>query len=254
MKNIYRIFIALFTMGALVSCDYDSDFTPPNYVTFERGPEEVAVDLNGSETREVTIYTGNVTGQDRTFSINAAGTLNSAAYNVPATVTVPGGSNEATFTVEISDMNIDPEGDTLILSIAPSADYSVGSSYTFNVSQFCDPELRINFAFDDWASETTWELKDADGNLVFTGGDWANGTATASVMRCVNPGEYTFTVYDDYGDGLTDPDEGSVTLLYGGIEVAVIPGDFGSEASVTFNTEDVDGTDEDEDEDEDTEE
>ena len=56
-------------------------------------------------------------------------------------------------------------------------------------------------------------------------------------MRCINQGIYTFTVFDVYGDGLTWPTEGSVTLLYGGQVIAVIPGDFGDEASVTFNTE-----------------
>lgn len=224
-------------MGALVSCDFDDDFTPPDYVTFERGPQEAPVDLNGSTTREIKVYTGNVTGADRTFNINVAGTLNAAAYSVPATVTVPGGSNEASFTVEISDVGIDPEGDTLIFSITPSADYSVGGNLTLNVAQACDPEFRMNFAFDGYASETTWELTDAEGDVVFAGGGWTDGTATASVMRCINPGVYTFTVFDVYGDGLTYPAEGSVTLLYGGEEVAVIPGDFGEEASVTFDTE-----------------
>lgn len=258
MKNTFRIFIALITAVTFVSCDYDDDAEPLNYVTFERGPQSVPVDVGGSESREITVYTGNVTGADRTFNINTAGTLSSTAFNVPETVTVPGGSNEATFTVEISDQGIDPEGDTLILSIAPDAGYSVGSNYTFNVSQFCDPELRINFAFDDYASETSWELTDTDGNVVFAGGGWADGTASAVVTRCIDPGTYVFNLSDAYGDGIID---GSVTVLYAGEEVVVIPGDFGSETSVTFNTEtgliggDTDGdTDGDEDEDEDEDE
>lgn len=220
--------------GTMVSCNFDDDFTEPNVVSLERGPQEVPVDLNGSTTRDVTIYTGNITGGDRTFDINVGGTLNAAAYNIPASVTVPGGSNQATFSITIADEGINPEGETLLLSVAPSADYSVGNNLTLNVAQACDPEFRINFAFDGYASETTWELTDAEGNLVFAGGGWEDGTTTASVMRCINPGEYTFTVFDAYGDGLTYPNVGSVTLLYGGVEIGVIPGNFGEEGSIEF--------------------
>ena len=256
MKKLLILIMAV-SSTLFVGCDYDTDHTPPNYVSFQRGPTAVGVDLNGSTSQEITVYTGNIVGNDRTFDIRVLGTstLNAEAYTVPATVTVPGGTNEATFTVDISDVNISPEGSTIILGFAPADGLFIGSNHTLNVSQLCDPDFRMNFAFDGYASETSWELHDSEGNLVFAGAGFSDGTPTASVMRCINPGVYTFTVYDAYGDGLTYPNEGSVTLLFGGEQVGFIAGDFGEEASVTFNTAGGTGdgdTDEDE-EDTDTE-
>src|SRR5690606_3609429 len=114
-----KFFLIMIVTGTMVSCNFDDDFTEPNVVSLERGPQEVPVDLNGSTTRDVTIYTGNITGGDRTFDINVGGTLNAAAYNIPASVTVPGGSNQATFSITIADEGINPEGETLLLSVAP---------------------------------------------------------------------------------------------------------------------------------------
>lgn len=108
-------------MPFFTGCESE-EFTPLNYVTFETGPIEVPEDLNGSTTREITVYTGNITGADRTFNINVGGTLDAAAHNVPETITVPGGTNEVSFTLDVADVGIDPEGDKLILSIAPGAD------------------------------------------------------------------------------------------------------------------------------------
>ena len=256
MKKYLILFLAVVSSSIFVGCSSDDDFTPPNYVTMQAGPAAVGVNLNGSTTHEVTVYTANIVSSDRVFDIvvNGSSTLNAGAYSVPATVTVPGGTNEGTFTVEVSDVNINPNGDTLILGIAPGGEYYVGNTLTLNVSQLCDPEFRINFVFDGYASETTWDLTNVDGEVVFEGGGFTDGTATASVKRCINPGEYTFTVYDAYGDGLTYPTTGSITLLYGGEEITVIPGNFGEQTSFTFNTEgDSTGGDTDEEEGEETE-
>src|SRR5690606_7281443 len=155
MKKILILFIAVIST-TFVACDYDTDYNPPNYVSFQTGPTAVGVDLNSSTTQEVTVYTANVVDQDRTFNIvvRSNSTLNAEAYTVPATVTVPGGSNVGTFTVDISDVNISPEGSSIVLGFAPVDGHYVGGTHTLNVSQLCDPEFRMNFAFDGYASET----------------------------------------------------------------------------------------------------
>lgn len=237
MKNIYRIFIALFTMGALVSCDFDDDFTPPNYVSMERGPKAVGVDLGGSKAQEITVYTGNETGADRTFNILVApaSTLSAAAYTVPATVTVPANTNSGTFTVNLTDTDISAAGETLILNLQPEAGLTAGAPLTLNISQVCPyTETLVSFQFDGWASETTWEISDSEGEVLFSGGDYSDGQASANRTLCIAPGVYKFTVFDGYGDGMSDPADGSVTLTYGTTELGTISGDFGVEASFDF--------------------
>lgn len=237
MKKLLILFLALVTTSIFVSCDSDDDAASLNYVAFQNEPSNVEVEFNGSTTYDVKVYTANVVGSDRTFNIRVsdASSLSAEAYAVPATVTVPGGSNEGVFTIDVADVNIGPVGETLILNFAPQEGLFIGDPITINVAQICPfPEFRINFAFDGYASETTWEIMDAEGNVIFDGGGFSDGTGTASVKRCLDAGTYSFTVYDAYGDGLTYPNEGSVTLTYGGEELVVIPGDFGESATVEF--------------------
>ncbi len=69
----------------------------------------------------------------------------------------------------------------------------------------CDKEeLSLAITLDNYGSEVTWDLKDADGNVVASGGPYADG-ANGTVIRenvCVESGCYTLTMKDAYGDGL----------------------------------------------------
>ncbi|MCC8360453.1 hypothetical protein [Salinimicrobium sediminilitoris] len=221
-----------------VSCS-DDEFTPPNYVTFEGFVNpNIGVEVDGSATREVTVYTANVTSNDRTFDVMVgdATTLASTAYTVPSTVTVPGGTNEATFEVQVSDVDLGLVGKTLVLRLDPTVDgLYTGDPYVLNVGRVCEgTDFTVDLVFDGYASETTWTLSDADGNILIEVDGYSDGAATATRSLCPGEGTFTFTITDSFGDGLTYPAEGSVTLSYGGEEFAVIPGDFGSEESVNF--------------------
>ena len=235
MKKTFNILIAFLIVASFGACNYDDDFTPPNFVTFEQGPLNVGVDLGGSTTREVTLYTGNVTSNDRTFNINvgSATTLEAAGYNVPSSVTVPGGSNEATFNVDISDVNLGLAGKTLVLQLQQESGLTVGAPLTMNISTTCvGREFVIDFEFDGYASELSWGIADAEGNMLITGGGYADGAERASRSLCLESGTYTFYVADAYGDGLTFPNVGSITLSYAGEVLAEIDGDYGEGTSV----------------------
>lgn len=236
MKKYLVLVVAVLASTIFVGCDSD-EFNEPNYVSFQRGPANLQVDFGGSATQEVTVYTADVSGSDRTFDIVVAdaSTLSSAAYTVPSSVTVPGGSNEGVITIDVADIDISPNGETLVLGFAPRENGFTGANLTINVRQFCDPQLVFAFKFDSYASETTWQVEDSEGNVVLTGGPWANGTATANVGRCLAPGDYVFTIYDEYADGLTyNGVIGSVTISYNGEELGFVDGDFGAEGSVPF--------------------
>src|SRR5690606_27855441 len=108
MKKYLILLVAAITTSVFVSCS-DDDFTPPAYVTFEGEELNLSVTQNSSASIDVTVYSNNVSGGDRSFdiSVDDASTLGAEAYVLPETVTIPGGSNVGTFTVEVSDNNVD---------------------------------------------------------------------------------------------------------------------------------------------------
>ncbi|MBM55765.1 MAG: hypothetical protein CMB32_04325, partial [Euryarchaeota archaeon] len=55
-------------------------------------------------------------------------------------------------------------------------------------------DVNIDISGGSWASEITWDIADADGNVV------ASGAAGAS-SACLDEGCYSFNGYDSYGDG-----------------------------------------------------
>lgn len=74
----------------------------------------------------------------------------------------------------------------------------------------CVPTL-VNINLDQYPEETSWDIKDSLGNVLFSGGPYTNAPdyEPQFKFKCLPPGELTFTIYDLYGDGL----EGS---LWGG--------------------------------------
>ncbi|MDT0686182.1 hypothetical protein [Autumnicola psychrophila] len=234
MKKYLLIMAAVVSTSFFTGCETDDEFTAPNYAALEMSPVDIKVELGGSTSYDVNVYTADVVGNDRTFDVvvRNSSTMSSAAYAVPATVTVPGGTNEGTFTVNVDDVDFRPNGESLILGIAREDGGFVGDDFQLNVSWSCDNPLVIDFVFDDYASEATWDVTDAEGDILLSGGGFADGAASATVERCLSDGDYTFTVYDSYGDGLSA--DGSVTLSFSGEDLVVIPGAFTTEMSVDF--------------------
>lgn len=235
-KHFLFLFFA-FAALAFVGCDSDDDFTPPNYVNFERdNPVTVGVEVGGTATHEISVYTANITSNDRVFNLgaNESTTLDATAYTLPATVTVPSGTNEGTFTVEVGDKDLGLLGKKLIIDLEGTSEVAASTTpYTISVTRTCvGKEFVIAFEFDGYANETTWELLDSEGNVVVTGGGYEEGAESASRSLCLDQGTYTFTVADEYGDGLTYPEMGSITFTYAGEVIAVLPGDYGYGTSV----------------------
>jgi len=63
-------------------------------------------------------------------------------------------------------------------------------------------EVTLNLDFDNYASETTWTLKNSAGQTVYSGGGYANGDASTTETFCLPDGCYDFTINDSYGDGI----------------------------------------------------
>lgn len=233
----------MFAMVSLtiVSCDYDEDYTPPNYVTFASTQGSIGVEAGESGSFDVVVYSANVVGEDRTLDVvvSESSTLPADSYSVPATVTIPANSNEAVLTVEVTDQNIDLAGDTVIFEILPAGDLSTGESFVLNVRENCPvgtAEAIVSLTFDSYASEISWEVVDDQGAVVMSGGGYADGDESAFKIGCLTAGDYDFNAYDVYGDGLAS---GEITLSANGTELVLVEGDFGTGTTVPFTISEV---------------
>lgn len=169
MKKYLILFIVAVSTSLFVGCDLETDHVPPNYVSFEDTSLAFDVHENESESYEVTLYTGNITGNDRTFEINVEGasTLDAGAYTVPSSVTVPANTNEATFNVDVTGSGIDNAGDVLVLSLGQEEGLYTGNNLTLNIGKICD------FDASSWAG--TYSVSE-----VFTAGNNAGLSLAAA--------------------------------------------------------------------------
>lgn len=161
-------------------------------------------------------------------------------FDVPANVNFATG--EDTVAVSLAVKSSAPQGENLKLELWLDEAFAnpYFEEYPYFTSQvFVKPpcpynEIHLAFIFDGYASETTWEIVDDEDNVVASGGPYTDGLATESLDICLEDGTYTFTVEDEYGDGLSYPEDGSVTITLNGVELVKFVGNFGASASETF--------------------
>lgn len=66
-----------------------------------------------------------------------------------------------------------------------------------------DGPLTLNIRLDDYPSETTWQITQADGTVVQRGGPYFGQTGQQITELLFLPdGDYTFSIFDVYGDGI----------------------------------------------------
>jgi len=91
--------------------------------------------------------------------------------------------------------------------------------------------------------ETTWELKNSAGTVLYQGGPYStSGQAVQQTFVLDEEDCFTFVIYDGGGDGFLPP--GFYALYYGTSTMISQGTDFGSKEMVEFNTTDVVGVDE----------
>lgn len=239
MKKItFLLLIAVFSL-AINSCENDDPKTEDlNYIGFESTSFNFPVDIDGTSDDIIYVYTTNTTNSDRVYTIDINVDLTTAdpsSYTIPTTVTIPANKNVGEIPVVISDINIGVSGKTLVLKFAAVEDLYTSDDVQVNVTQNCPGnELYLDIIFDGYASECSWELLDSDDSIVASGSGYKDGTESYSTSFCLGEGTYTYSIYDAYGDGLTYPTTGGVTLTKAGVELVNINGAFGDDESVTF--------------------
>lgn len=112
-------------------------------------------------------------------------------------------------------------------------------SFSRNVEIVLDGKIfSLMITLDDYPEETTWELADMGGNILFAGGPYPNQDFEqiteewcVSIEDCV-----VLTVFDSYGDGICcDYGEGNYSVVNeAGVAVITSTGEFGTSETNEF--------------------
>jgi hypothetical protein len=101
-----------------------------------------------------------------------------------------------------------------------------------------DNQITIYIDPDTWTEETSWDIRDGNGNVVASNGPfgYAPGNTPFTDYACVINGCFDFTIYDSYGDGLFDgTNTGSYNVTdAGGNVLASGSGNFGASQTTNF--------------------
>jgi hypothetical protein len=100
------------------------------------------------------------------------------------------------------------------------------------IAQNCNSnevEVSVQITPDNYPTETTWQIKDAAGNIA------ASGTSQSQTVCLSNAFCYTFTIFDTYGDGICCSfGQGSYAVIVDS-DTIITGGNFGYSESVNFN-------------------
>jgi len=126
------------------------------------------------------------------------------------------------------------------------ADPSNNPTVLFNVTmatQNTDVYVTVQIVTDAYGSETTWDIKDANGAVVLSGGPYNDLTAAGTTTQTPTSGTlaaqmcHAFTIYDSYGDGIdAGYGAGSFTVTDGSGTILASGGVFTDEDGDAFKT------------------
>ena len=95
-------------------------------------------------------------------------------------------------------------------------------------------EITFTILTDNYPGETTWNIADASGTVVMSGGPYSSSSTTYSNTVCVDDGCYDLTIYDSFGDGICcGYGIGNYEITSQG-ETLVSGGEFASSETVNF--------------------
>jgi hypothetical protein len=240
MKNNKIYLITLFIALGFIfnSCDVNTEeyksVSPVD--SFVSTSASVIVDSD-NVTFEVIVAASEAYTADRSvpIEISDASTGSGLDYNFSGNVDIPAGQMTGSTTIKF---NFDPIPSDiqkeLVLRLV-----STSEEITISYTKICvsnDVELTINF--DNFPTETSWDIRDSSNVVVETsGGTYPGGTTMFNDTFTLPDGDYTFTINDSFGDGICCAwGTGSYKLeLPACTEVFGEGGSFASSESVTFS-------------------
>jgi len=161
-----------------VSCadTIEAEIVLNNFGTEPLTSTTIEVLLNGIAFQTIN-WTGNLAaGANEVIPISLIGFVN-GTNQISATTSLPNGMTD-----EITGND----------SFSRSFEALVGGVAVF-----------FNVNTDNYAGETTWEVADSNGTILFSGGPYAENETLFTEEWCLDPaGCYSFTIFDSYGDGI----------------------------------------------------
>jgi hypothetical protein len=97
-----------------------------------------------------------------------------------------------------------------------------------------DNQGTLSITLDNYPGETTWNIKNANNQVLYQGGPYNSSGATVNVDLCLLDGCFTFNIYDSWGDGICcGYGNGSYQIVING-QTEASGGQFGSSNTDTF--------------------
>ena len=183
----------------------------PTFVGIEHSNDAAVMGLgdnlndNCGETASPSVVVQNngydpITSLSIDYSINGG---SSETYSWTGSITSLGSTS-----IELPSIGYSPS-DTNSVNITISDDENNENNsniFYFDQSSSYETSLvTLNLVTDNYGSETTWDLRDASGDIVAQGGPYANNSTTNLEIEIPIPSSnecYTFTINDGYGDGI----------------------------------------------------
>lgn len=109
--------------------------------------------------------------------------------------------------------------------------------FNFTASSGTSNNITLEIVLDNFPQEVSWEITNANGNVLYSGGTYADQAdgATVTIDACVPNGCYTLTMMDSEGDGICCfYGEGSYTLTSGVGTILAEGGNYGDTESTDF--------------------
>jgi len=209
-------------------------------IDFDNNPEETYWEIYSVNNPSTPLFSGGLNG----------------AYSGMNSVMIPFCLPDGDYVLSFFDANNNGlNGGKYRLYDLDGNTYACGSTFANqDISMFTTgisnntAQVDLSITFDNYPEETAWKLFDSSLNVIesggFDAGDAITGFAalgfadksTLETAFCLSPGEYTFIIYDNYGDGMytSASVQGSYTVKLGDTVLATGIGDFGASQATTF--------------------
>jgi len=245
MKNLFKIFILCLLITSCEETDPIS-FDGTTAVGFSESVVDLSIPAGGITTT-VGLVSTTASSEARTFDVTVVDTSVEASDYSIGTATIPADSYEGTLDITFNyDGLEDFVLNTLTVAIEVPGGGSAFPPVTFSflreydITTFVCGDLKLSIVADNYASETSWDVKDSSGSVVASGGPYEDDTAGQEYVANISlaGGDYTFTIYDAYGDGLFDGSNTGTYNLYCAAQTVVSyasgSGNFGDDESTEF--------------------
>lgn len=170
------------------------------------------------------------TGQNPITSLNIEYTVNGDVHNYTWTGELLSLRNE---TIELPEVSYNLQGSNTVQVSVPNDDDNGNNNASASFSEAGGGSGTVFMVLntDGYGSECRWNVKDASGTVIYTGGPYGNNQ-TINETFTLSADCYSFSIIDTFGDG-----GGSVTLTdHFGTQIYFTSGNYGSGETIQFSS------------------